>query len=119
MKGKERSEHWLDLTRPLVGVLLCAAVAVLVAAFTAPHPWRVFVPLGFVAIIVLLSVRYGILVSIFGSLIAAVVFAYFLFPPLGSVRVSASTDRSNLGWMLLGGIVISYLLSPPQSKERH
>lgn len=108
----------LNWSKPVIGILLCAAVAVLAATLTSSHPWRVFVPAGFVVIVVLLSFRYGVVVSIFGSIAAAVAFAYF-YPPFGSLRVADTGERANLAWMLLGSIVISYLLVPPSTSRPH
>jgi len=105
-------KHALKLSRPVAGVLLCVAAALLTAIF-APRPLRVFVPFAFVVVIVFLSARYGHLVSIFGSLSAALVFAYF-FSPSGRFMVDSPVERSGLGWMLLGSVVISYLLWPPE-----
>ncbi|MFB3917851.1 MAG: DUF4118 domain-containing protein [Terriglobales bacterium] len=107
----------LKITKPIAGVLLCAAAALPTAAFTAAHPWHGFVPLGFVVVIVFLSARYGVLVSLFGSAAAALVFAYF-YSPLGSLRVQDPMERNSLAWMLLGSIVLSFLLWPPQPHSK-
>lgn len=109
----------LQISKPLAGLLLCAGAALLVAAFSVPQPWRVFVPLAFVAIIMLLAARYGLFVSVFGSMLAACIFAYFLFAPLGSFRVSSQAERSNLAWMMLGSISLSYLLLPANARKKN
>ncbi|HYG99665.1 MAG TPA: DUF4118 domain-containing protein [Terriglobales bacterium] len=109
----------LKISRPIAGLLLCAAAALGVAAFSAPQPWRLFVPLAFAVFILVLAARYGFFVSLFGSLTAAAIFAYFLYDPLGSFRVASQAERSNLGWMLLGSISLSYLLLPERSRKRN
>jgi K+-sensing histidine kinase KdpD len=108
----------LNWSKPVLGILLCAAIALLAAMLTAPHSWRVFVPAGFVAIVVLLSFRYGVAVGIFGSVAAVLVFAYF-FSPFGSLQVANSSERAGLAWMLLGGITLSFLLAPPPPTHPH
>ncbi len=113
-------ETWKRVSRPVLGVSLCAASAVLAAVLTAHHSWRVFVPLAFVLVIVLLAVRYGMAVSVFGSVIAALIFAYTLFPPLGSVRIDDKLERGNIAWMLLASIVIPFLvLGPVHARKIH
>ncbi len=108
------------LGRPVIGVLLCAVSAVLAAALAAHHPWRVFVPLAFVIVIVLLAVRYGMAVSILGSAIAALIFAYWMFPPVGSVQIADKLGRTNIAWMLLASIVIPFLvLAPAHTRKPH
>ena len=84
----------------------------MIAEIAARRPWSVFVPLAFIPVIVVLSLVFGFQVSIFGSLISALIFAYFMFVPLGHVRIDNMTERSMIGWMLLGGIAVPYLLSP-------
>lgn len=110
-------KHILNITKLLAGVLLCAGAAALAATLTAAHPWRTFVPFAFAGIIVLLSARYGLLVSLFGSAAAALVFAYF-YSPAGSLRVENPVERSGLAWMLLCSIVLSFLLWPPEPHSK-
>lgn len=109
----------LQISRPIAGLLLCAGLALLVAVFSVPQPWRVFVPLAFVVVIMVLAARYGLFVAVFGSIVAACIFAYFLFAPLGSFRVSSQAERSNLAWMMLGSISLSYLLLPANARKNN
>lgn len=102
-----------EMGRSVLGLLLCAAAALIAALLSVNRPWHGVVPIAFVVAIVLLAGRYGLMVGILGSVIAALVFAYFLFHPLASFRVSDPLERSRLAWMLLGGVVISFLLLPP------
>ncbi len=104
--------------RPVMGVFVCAGSAALFAALFGRHPAAKWLPIVFLAVVFLVALRFGTMVGILGSLAAAVVFAYMLFPPLRSVAVSDQAARSNLAWMLLGGTVISFLLAPgPQHKH--
>jgi K+-sensing histidine kinase KdpD len=90
-------------------------MAALVAARIFCHsPLRVIVPLGFVAVLVALASRFGPIVSVVGAVLSAMVFAYFLFPPLFSLRVEDPAARENLAWMVLSAIALSYLLFPPR-----
>jgi K+-sensing histidine kinase KdpD len=107
--------------RAVVGVLLAAVAAYSLAAFFAGHMERqlqVVLPLWFIAVLVALAARYGILVGVIGSLTSAGIFAFTLFSPVGSLRISDHTARQNLAWMVLGGIVLSYLLAPSDSARR-
>jgi K+-sensing histidine kinase KdpD len=102
----------LSWARVLAGLFLCATAALAVSASQMLHPWRLILPLAFVIILVLLAMRYGLLAGIIGAPLAALIFAYFLFPPLHSFQVDNEVAKSNLGWMVLAGIVISYLVTP-------
>ena len=107
--------------RAVVGVLLAAVTAYSLATFFAGHAGRhlqVLLPLWFSAVLVALAARYGILVGVVGSLLSAAIFAFTLFSPVGSLRISDQAARQNLAWMVLGGIVLSYLLAPSDSARR-
>ena len=102
----------------VVGVALCAAGSALLAEVFAARSSRNIIPLAFVSVIVLLAARYGAAVGIFGSLAAALIFSAFLFAPLHKLHVENDAARANIGWMLLAGIALSYLLAgPPQTPK--
>jgi K+-sensing histidine kinase KdpD len=95
-------------------------MAALVAAKVFSHSqFRVLVPLGFVAVLIALASRFGPSVSVVGAVLSAMVFAYFLFPPLFSLRVNDPVARENLSWMVLSAIALSYLLFPPRKNPLH
>lgn len=106
------------LPRPvsaIVGTLLSVAVAVLLTVLYAGRPSRAMVPLAFTVALLVIAFRYGASVGLVGSLLAAGIFALFLFAPEGSLRVESGDARRNLAWMMLAGITLPYLLSsPPQ-----
>ncbi len=106
--------------RPLLGVLLCAAAAAVSVALFGRRPGSAWLPLVFLAVVFAIAVRVGALVGVVGTLAGILVFAYLLFPPLGRLAVEDAGARTNLGWMLLGGVVISFLLAPGQQpRHRH
>jgi K+-sensing histidine kinase KdpD len=105
--------------RPLTGILLCLGAALALVLLFSSTPWRVFAPLALAGIIILAAARYGLLVSVLGSIAAALVFAYFLYPPLGSFRVASQAERANIGWMMMASIALSYLLLPGPRNRSH
>ncbi|HSM85437.1 MAG TPA: DUF4118 domain-containing protein [Candidatus Limnocylindrales bacterium] len=98
-----------------VGALLCVLGAVLASAIADGHSWRSTVPLAFTIVLLAVAVIFGARAGIFGSVLSALVFAGFLFTPLGSFRVVNDAARTNLGWMLLIGISFSFLFAPSGS----
>jgi K+-sensing histidine kinase KdpD len=114
-KIPERLPRWL---RPVVGVLLSVGAAYGAALAFAGRDLRIVLPLWFVAVLVVLGMRYGMAVGIIGSLLSAVIFAHMLFAPLGSFRIGDEAARQNLAWMVLGGIALSYLLAPSDSAPK-
>jgi K+-sensing histidine kinase KdpD len=97
---------------------LCAGAAGLAVAIFGRHPASGAIPIVFIAVVLLVALRFGTAVGILGSLAAAAVFAVFLFAPLGSLAVTDRAARSNLAWMLLAGTVISFLLAPSMEERR-
>jgi len=102
--------------RTLTGLFLSLAAAFIVAGLFSHSNFRLFVPLGFVFILIVLAARFGLIVSVLGSLVAAIVFAHRLYPPLGSIRVEQAAARESLGWMILAAVALSYLLFPPRAR---
>ncbi len=118
---QEGTEHRLRLVRkadPIIGALLCGAGAGMVTLVAANYTWRVFVPLAFTLVLLLISLIFGARAGIIGTLLAAAVFAAFLFPPLGNISVIDDGARSNIAWMLLIGFAFSFLFAPPTSGLR-
>jgi K+-sensing histidine kinase KdpD len=103
------------VSRPITGALLSLVVALVAAKVFSHSQFRVLVPLCFVAVLIALASRFGAIVSIVGAVLSAMVFAYFLFPPLNRLRVEDPAARENLAWMVLSAIALSYLLFPPRA----
>lgn len=82
------------------------------------HPWKDMVPLVFTAVLLLIAAIFGVRAGVIGTVLAALVFAAFLFSPAGSFSVANDSARSNLAWMLLIGLVFSFLFAPPTSGLR-
>ena len=101
-----------------IGGLVCALAAVGLSAAADGHTWKNLVPLIFTAVLLLIAALLGARAGILGTLLAAVIFASFLFGPIGSIQVANESARANLGWMLLIGIGFSFLFAPPTSGMR-
>jgi K+-sensing histidine kinase KdpD len=70
------------------------------------------VPFLFAAVLVLLASRFGAMVSVLGSFVAAMIFALMLFSPMHSLHVENEAERATLAWMILLAVSASYLLFP-------
>ncbi len=98
--------------RTVWGVTVCLLLAVAASYIFSAHPEKVFVPIGFVVVLVLASALYGPMAGILGSVISALVFARLLYSPVGSINIENHAARQSLSWMILGGVAIPYLLLP-------
>ncbi len=104
----------------LIGIVICAWSAALMCFFFQNHSSKYLLPLAFIFIVLLVAVRCGVTAGILGSISAAVIFAVFLYQPFGSLIVKNTAARSNIGWMLMGGLVLSYLLGTNAGgRQRH
>ena len=103
----------------IIGAVLCAIGAIGLSALAVGKIWEPWAPLVFVAILLLIAVMFGARAGILGTLLAGLIFAVFLFRPLGSIQINSSVARGNLAWMLLLGISFAVLFAPPTSGFRH
>src|SRR5438309_1840737 len=113
--GKVRSARLIDAT---AGAIISGLAAVIASALSQGHAWKNLVPLVFIVVLLVVAWLFGARAGIFGSVLAALIFAAFLFAPSGSIGVVNDNARSNLGWMLLVGIAFSFLLAASTSGLR-
>ena len=75
---RPNSFFWLDTP---IGACCCTTAAIVFSLIVARDPNRALLPLVFIAVLVLVALRFGALSAVSGGLCAALVFAYFLFTP--------------------------------------
>jgi K+-sensing histidine kinase KdpD len=103
--------------RTAEGAVISVLIAAIVARVFAQSLLAVVVPFAFAGILILLSWRFGALVSVVGSLMGVLIFADFLYAPRG-FHVENDVARANLAWMVLLSVAGSYLLFPPRMSSR-
>jgi K+-sensing histidine kinase KdpD len=101
-----------------VGAAISGVAAVAVTMMAENHSWKDLVPLVFTVVLLVVAAIFGFRAGVLGTVLAALVFAAFLFSPNGSLGVVSESARSNLGWMLLIGLVFSFLFAPPTAGFR-
>lgn len=101
-----------------VGIAVSALCALAVALVFSRTHWKLMAPFVFTAVLVMLSSRFGAMVSVVGSLLAALIFSQILFSPLHSLRVDNEAERATLAWMILLSVSASYLLFPSHTDHR-
>jgi K+-sensing histidine kinase KdpD len=108
-----QSQHLqrLRLVNSAIGFVLCGFAASLLAIlFWNSHRYQILEPILFTFVVVAVAIRFGRVVGILGTLFGAALFAIWLYPPFGSLRVSSQQALGSLHALLLGGLVLSYLL---------
>jgi K+-sensing histidine kinase KdpD len=91
-----------------IGAAMCGIAAAALSLLMADIPGKPLLPLLFIIVLVAAALRYGVLSAILGSVMATMIFAYFLFVPVGSLTVKKGDARHNLAWMLVVGIPAAY-----------
>ncbi len=104
----------MNTFRQIGGTALCFGLAGLPVAFFQNSHWRAIVPLLFIAVVGLISSRFGTVSGILGGLGSAFFFAYFLFEPLHSLYVADEHQRQNLLLMVAGGMLLAEILGSEQ-----
>jgi K+-sensing histidine kinase KdpD len=90
------------LVRFFVGVFICVVFALIAGIVFQHHNVDRALPLFFILLVVPVTIKFGPAAAIVGTILAAAIFAIWVFPPLGSFGVVDSAARSNLAWMILG-----------------
>ena len=108
----------IPLMDAAMGGLVCALAALALSAAANGHTWKNMAPLIFTVVLLIIAGLFGSRAGIIGTVVAAIVFASFLFSPLGNIQVADESARGNLGWMMLIGIGFSFLFAPPNSRIR-
>ena len=93
-----------------IGVVLCGSVACLLAFLFWDSRFQILAPILFTLVVVAVAMYFGRTAGILGTLLGAALFAMWLYPPFGALRVSSQEARGSLNALLLGGLVLSYLL---------
>jgi len=108
----------LPLMDAAIGGLVCALAALALSAAANGHTWKNLAPLIFTVVLLIIAGLFGSRAGIIGTVLAAMIFASFLFNPMGNIQVADEAARGNLGWMMLIGIGFSFLFAPPSSGIR-
>jgi Domain of unknown function (DUF4118) len=106
------------LMNAMSGAAISGLAAVIISAFAQGQPWKNLVPLVFLAVLLVVAGLFGARAGIISTVLAALIFASFLYAPHGSLNIASDSARANLGWMLLIGIAFSFLFAPPTSGLR-
>jgi integral membrane sensor domain MASE1 len=112
MRLRVPSRKLLSLLDTAIGTLLCASVALILALVFNQSRIELVLPLICLAMVLAVAARFGVATGVLGSVTSALLLAYFVYAPEGSLHVGSSDARASLSWLLLGGISLSFLFAP-------
>ena len=107
-----------ELLALIFGVLLCSIIAALVCVLFQLASFKQVLPICFLLVIAGIANRFGYFAGVLGTILSALIFAVFLFEPLRGLAVQNQVAKSNLIWMLLGGLALSALFSNPPKRGK-
>lgn len=123
MRFRVPSSRLVTLLDTAIGTLLCASVALILALVFNQTRLEFALPLICLAVVLSVAARFGVATGVLGSIVSALLFAYFVYSPQGSLRITSPDARANVSWLLLGGISLSFLFTPrrgaTQQEERN
>jgi K+-sensing histidine kinase KdpD len=102
--------------KPLLGTVLCGALAVAISLMGQGKPGKSTLPIWFLAAVMLIIFRFGSLAGVLGTIASGIIFAVYLFEPLGQLAVHNEVQKNNLIWMVLVGLALSIFGCPPEKK---
>lgn len=117
MHLQDRSRNALGLLDTAIGTLLCASAALTLALIFNQTRLELALPLVCLTIVVAVAARFGVATGVLGSIVSALLLAYFVYAPEHSFRVANSEARASLSWLLLGGISLSFLFTPRRDQS--
>jgi integral membrane sensor domain MASE1 len=112
MRLRVTSRKLLSVLDTAIGTLLCASVALILALVFNQSRIELVLPLICLAMVLAVAARFGVATGVLGSVTSALLLAYFVYAPEGSLHVGSSDARASLSWLLLGGISLSFLFAP-------
>lgn len=95
--------------KPLVAIALCAGIAGYLCLLLTDVSARWIGPLLFLLAVIPIAHFWGTKTGILGAALAGLIFAVFLFPPIGSLAVQNAADRIILISFQLCAIGVAYL----------
>src|SRR5580765_3572008 len=111
-----QSRRILCVIDTAIGTLLCASVALILALLFHQTRLEVTLPLVCLAVVVSVAARFGVATGVLASIVSAMLLAYFVYAPQHSLRIVNHDARSELSWLLLGGISLSFLFTPRRNE---
>jgi K+-sensing histidine kinase KdpD len=107
MHNKQKS-HW--------GIVFCIGAAAVLSLVMRDPDTRLAAPILCTFAVMASSFLWGRAAAILGAAGATLTFDLFLFPPIGSIRVSDPVERLALA-LLVWSAVVASLMTPPNPTE--
>lgn len=103
--------------RWLFGTSLSVGIAALMIFLLRGRQSTVLMPIVFLLVVIVCARYFGLMAGILGSVCASLLFAWYLFEPYGTFKVSDHQALSNLGLLLFAGIALSYANSGREEEQ--
>lgn len=98
---KHSNLGWSARLTPMLAALVCASFAFVVSVAAQKKSDNSTIPLWFLAVVLVVVLRYGALAGVLATTLSGLVFATYLFEPLGTVAIKDADQKNSLMWMLI------------------
>jgi K+-sensing histidine kinase KdpD len=103
--------------KPLTGIVLCMCGAILLSLVMRDPDIRLIAPMLCILVVIGVAFRWGRAAAILGAGTANLIFDFFLFPPLGSIRVSDPAEVMSMALLQVSAVSVAILIRPDNNKE--
>ena len=107
-----------DRFKTVLGTVLCVALSAVISLMGQTKPGKSLLPIWFLAVIMVIVFRFGTQAGIWGTLLSGMIFAAYLFEPIGSLAIHNEAQKEHLMWMVLVGLAISIFGHRPDKPRR-
>ena len=101
----------------ITGIVVCCCAAILLSWVMKDPDTRLAAPLLCIFVVFLVAFRWGRAAAILGAAAANLIFAMFLFPPVGSIRISELDERMALVVLQSSAVFAALLIGPHRKKD--
>ena len=115
-----RATHSLHSNKAIgtaLGTAVCGLAAAVVCLLLGGNRYDALFPLGFVTVLLGCARFFGALAGTLGSIVAAVIFALFLFPPAG-FAVADPVAQTTLALMVVTTSISSWFIAVSREHKR-
>ena len=106
----------LNMQKSLRGIVFCMGAAAVLSLVMRDPDTRLAAPILCTFAVIASAFLWGRAAAILGGAAATLTFDLFLFPPIGSIRVSDPAERLALALLAWSALVAS-LMTPPNPAE--
>ena len=105
------------MLKPLTGIVFCMCGAILLCLAMRDPDIGLIAPMLCILVVFGVPFRWGRAAAILGAGAANLIFTIFLFPPLGSIRVSDPLEVMSMALLQVSAVMGAILIRPNHKED--